>query len=211
MLVSTILSDVAHTLIDEGMDTYTMPRLVASLNNACRLIATLRHDACVVTSTVSLQAGTLQYIPDGGQKFLGATRNMLAGGRSGIAVQLKTVADKNRIRPEWHTDPEEYEVLEVMPDEHDPLSYWNYPPVKAGTLLEIRYAAMPEAVGEGDSFPLLDKYALPAKHWVLFEMFSRDTNSTSHAAKAEMNKNVCLQLLGLSTQADGAAAARVPE
>lgn len=211
MLVSTILSDVAHTLIDEGMDTYTMPRLVASLNNACRLIATLRHDACVVTSTVSLQAGTLQYIPDGGQKFLGATRNMLAGGRSGIAVQLKTVVDKNRIRPEWHTDPEEYEVLEVMPDEHDPLAYWNYPPVKAGTLLEIRYAAMPEAVGEGDSFPLLDKYALPAKHWVLFEMFSRDTNSTSHAAKAEASKNLCLQLLGLSTQADGAAAARAPE
>lgn len=206
--VSAILADAAHKLVDEGMVTYTQAHLLGALNNACRVIASVRLDACVATETVALQAGTRQQIPAGGQQFLSATRNMDSTGRPGTAIQKKTVIDKNRINPGWHTEPEEDEVLEVMPDEDDPVVFWVYPPVKTGTRVQIKFAKLPDSVEAADPFPLLDKYAAPAKHWVLFEMFSRDTNSAGHPAKAESHKRLCFELMGMSVQTDGAAAAR---
>lgn len=206
---SVILSDVAATLQDEGMVTYTEAHLVAALNAACRVIAASRIDAAITTQVVSLAAGTRQALPASGQQFIGATRNIQANNAPGRAVQTKTVVDKNRICPEWHSQIEEDEVLEVMPDEHDPLVFWNYPPVKAGARLEIKFSTMPTPIAsQAASFPLLDKYAEPAKHWVLFKMFSRDTNSPGHPAKAAMHKATAMELLGISTQADGAASAR---
>lgn len=203
---SVILDDVAVTLGDDDMVDYTMSHLLGALNNACRVIASLRADAAAVNAVVQLQAGTRQTLPSGGQQFIGSTRNFLSPTTPGRAVQIKTVVDKNRIAPDWHTEPPESEVLEVMPDPNDPRVFWNYPPVTGGCRLEIQYSGTPPEITSVEAeFPLLSKYLAPAKHWVLFEMFSRDSNSAGHVAKAGMHRELVFQLLGISSQADGAA------
>jgi len=213
MICQELADRASEHLADVEWVTFNEGRFIKALNGACRAIATLRTDASQKTETVSLTGGVRHSIPAGGTQFLGANRNFQTGGElPGRTIALKIADDRAKLDPYWQTEPQESEVLEVMPDKTDPLYFWTYPPIKTGTLIEIVYAVLPQEIATlDDDLPIHDRFAEPVLQWVLYELYNTDSSSPHHFERAEAARAVAMQLLGLSSQRAARSRPKVKE
>lgn len=181
---------------------WPVPELLRYLNDARREIAIVRPDLYSATSVVSLAAGTKQALPTDGSRFLDATRNMAADGATpGRAVRIVEREVLDAQLPDWHMQTPAAAVQHFMFDERAPKVFYVYPPVAAGTKLEIVYSRTPTEISV-TSTPLTDEdiYASAIVDYVCYRAFSKDAEYAGNLDRATRHYQQFANALGIGTR-----------
>lgn len=210
MQVSEVLQTVTFILNDRDMVTHTQTDLLYAVNMAIRVICDIRSDASSAIGEVVLEDGILQSLPDGGLRLLDSCYRM-NDDDTFSPLQLISRKDMDRLDPTWPSAPAG-KVREIAYDERHPGRFWTIPPAVAGDRLELMYSTVPDQVTEPeDRLPVSDKYAPMVVEYVLYLMFSRDSENSRNQNRASGHLQTCLQLLGMKSKADLQVSPNQPE
>ena len=162
ILASAVITDVGAILDDPGWQKWTRASHLVRLNNAQRMIVTMKPEANVNQASTQLAAGTRQSIPTGGIALIDVPRNMGTDGSTvGDAI---TVADKesaDALVPDWQNADSSATVLQFMFDLRDPAKFYVYPPQPSANqgYVDIVYSYTPaEVAAVGNAISLDDIY-----------------------------------------------------
>ena len=198
MKVSELLASAQSILNDAQAVTYTEPELLKGVSLGCNAVSIHRPDASSTVSDVSLVAGSRQSLPDGGLRILD-----VLGNASGTAVRLVNMQDIDAALPDWRSLNTTTDVQEVMVDERAPGVFWVYPANNGNGSLSTIYTTTPATVtSPDDDLPVTDKYAPVVLEWLLYLMFSRDSERSPNQTRASTHKQTFFDLLGIKTQVD---------
>lgn len=194
MRVSDLLLQVKAILNDNDAVTYTEPQLLNGINLACKVVAMHRPDACTLTGDVMLANGAAQSLPEGGLRLLESP-----------GKRIVNQSDLDAAAPGWRSATPEADVLEVVVDERAPGAFWVNPPNDGTGQLAIIYTCVPVDVTlVTDELPVTDKYAQPVLEWLLYLMFSRDSERSPNKARASEHNQSFFNLLGIKATVDAA-------
>jgi len=204
----SILRRVTETLQDPTSIRWPISELVRYFNDAQREIITLRPDACVITASVPLVAGTRQSLPAGGTKLVDIARNS-GGTRRAVRITNREILDAQM--PGWPGMAGTTEVLHYMHDPREPRHFHVYPPAAAGAALEVTYASMPADIAEPldgglyttvtGSLGLPDIYANAVQDYVLYRAYMKDSEYAGNAARAQAHYAAFANALGMELKA----------
>lgn len=137
--------DEARAVLQDARKAYwTDAELLAYANGGRLVLYATKPRLYEVTEPVTLQAGTLQSLPNGSEHLFTPLDNLLASSRRGI-----TMIDEQllvRARPRWRAERESDVILHVIYRESSPRSYEVYPPAMAGTQIRLSYARPPAEI-----------------------------------------------------------------
>lgn len=145
----SIVDQARGTLIDTDKITWTDAELLGYLNQGIAQAAGTLLGLYVVTSLVSLVAGTRQTLPAGGLMLLEIPRNGL-----GNAVRQASGAEFAKTRPTWPGETASNDTKFFFYEPHAPTSFMVYPPANVGAQVECVYAAVPPAVTLAGTVPI---------------------------------------------------------
>ncbi len=203
MNVSQVLALGDYILKDDDLVTYPQKTRLSALNNACLAVINVRPDACVEVATVTLRAGGRQALPDNALRLLEPCYLLDGEGHPVMPVELVVRSEVDRLDPHWLQGELSEEVIEVMFDERLPRVFWTNPPAQAGVQLEMVFSVPPVPVSTmEEAFPLTDKYAPAVMEWVLYLLFSSDSERSTNQARAADHRNNFYQLLQVKTQSE---------
>lgn len=216
MRVSDILTSASRILFDESRVRWTSAELIDYINDAQRVIVTVRPDAAAVSQVVQLVGGTRQTLPAGAIRLLRVIRNRsaLLNGNAGTAVRFVSRDTMDEEDPNWHAGTPSTTVKHYMTDPMEPDAFYVWPPVSgviganAASFVEIVYSAIPATIGSGDTSATLalpDQYFAPVLDWVLYRAFSKDASYGGDQAKAGMHLSAFQTVLQTGGQAEAAS------
>ncbi len=203
MIASEVLMLSDFILNDSDYVTYTKEDRVRALNSACMAIIIPRPDACVGIDPVELRKGPHQKLPEGSLRLLEPCYLLDEEGNRQWPVELIVRSEQDRLDPDWIHQAQTTEIIEIMYDERTPQHYWVNPPAEEGTRLELATSVRPDPMTAMDSeFPMSDKYATVAMEWVLYLLFSRDSEHSTNQARAASHRSNFYTLLGMKGEAE---------
>ena len=150
LTAASIVTAVARDLNDPGNANWSEDDLLDYLNSAQRAAVLLNQDVLTVNTLVELDAGTRQTPPDDCYMLLDVVRNMGTDidnpvpGRAVIAATMDAMDET----PKWHLVPDRpgSMVRNFVYDTRDRNHYYISPAVMAGTVVEIKYSAIPQTI-----------------------------------------------------------------
>ncbi|WP_422444736.1 DUF6682 family protein [Endozoicomonas sp. ALB091] len=200
MLVSELLVQAQAILNDNSAVTYTEPQLLNGIHLACNVVSLHRPDASTLTGDIALVAGAAQSLPAGGLRVVEALGNVAGDHTRIVDKQALDAAD-----PGWRSGQAAAQVMEVVVDELTPGTFWVNPPNDGNGSLTLIYTSTPAmVVSVSDPLPVSDKYAQPVLEWLLYLMFSRDSERSPNKARATEHYQAFFNLLGIKTTVDAA-------
>lgn len=184
--VSDIVAKVGFLLLDSDHIRWTVPELIGWINESAGAIMVRRPAAFARRSVKALAAGTLQSIPEGGAILLDVVRNIGADGTApGSIVRRTDLQLLDDSDPDWHKTKPKTSVRHYTYDDRAPTQFYVYPPVVAGTKVEVIDAAMPALVDD-----LTDQYAIAAEYedavvsYVAYRCSAKDSEYANPAQAA---------------------------
>lgn len=197
-----LLNGVRMTqLNDPEAVTWSDAVLITALNQSLLMLALVRPDASSKIATLSLEAGSRQFIPNDGVRLLRVVRNIDAAGAIGRAVRLVQQEDMDSMSPDWHIITGNI-VKEYMFDSRSPKHFYIYPNVPAGSKVEVEYSSYVDSVTEtnvGDALPVSPVFAQPLQELMLYKLLSGDS---SNGRSGNDHLRVAMELLGVKDKAD---------
>lgn len=192
--VNTIVASAQVVLQDATAIRWAATELVSWLNDAQREIVLLKPDAGATTSTIALVAGTKQTIPSDGNRLIKVVRNMSALS-SGLGRKVVRIVEQEALDaavPNWHNpattgDAAHANVIKnYCYSEQNPRTFYVYPgSVDTSTWLEIVYSANPATIAAGANIGLPDIYANAILDYILFRAFSKESDYSANASRAD--------------------------
>lgn len=181
--VSDIAARVAYLLIDPSHIRWQMEELVAWINESAGAILTRRPAAFARRNVVSLSEGTLQNIPENGSILIDIVRNI---GQDGVTpgkvirrIDRQAIDDSDL---DWHTASKKTAVAQYTYDDRMPRIFYVYPPVVAGTKVELMDSALPSLVsGIEDQFDINAEYMEAVVNYVCYRCNTKDSEFASPA------------------------------
>lgn len=208
----SIIDKAEATLFDDANVRWSVPELLAHLNDGQRELVAQKPDAGAVNAVLTLAAGTKQVLPAGGIQLLKAVRNMgLDGTTPGRAITPASMETLDRVRPNWHADTASAEVRHYLFDPRDPKTFYVTPPqpTPAGKI-EAVYAATPaDVAAAGNPITIDDIYATALYYFILARAHAKETPGAD-TGKAAGYYNLFLGVLGLKAKAEDRSFARSP-
>lgn len=200
-----ILERASIILNDEDFVRWERTELFAWLNDgACELVIR-RPAARAVTSAITLVAGTFQKLPDGALQLLDVIRNVKADGSSGRPVRRVDRRLLDDSTPTWQEMKQADAIKHFMFDEASPLTFYVYPPAKAGTKVDALHSAAPPAVAADDDQLDLDRaYIGPLVSYMLYRALSKDSEF-ANGQVAAAHYQAFMEALGTRNDATNAA------
>ena len=178
MLAATITTEASLLLQDTSNARWSAADLLTFLNDGQKVICTHRPDACMRNSSVQFSAGDAkQSLPSGAVRLDAVIRNMGNDGNTpGKPITIIPREHLDAMAPSWHTDTTTDEVEHYCYSAEDPLHYYIYPIVAAGTTLygEISYFDTPtdcDAV-TNTSIDIADIYSTVLLDYILYRALS---------------------------------------
>ena len=220
-----IIDRVRTQLIDIGSTKrWTDTELLNWLSDAQRAVVAVQADASNEVTSLPLQVGTRQRIPDDGNLLLGITRNMGADGNTpGRAIRLISREIIDSQNPDWHTELKRAVIYNYIFDPQDRVAFYVYPPSDGTGHIELNYSRVPADMTElADPIIVQDIYRTALFDYVMFRACQKDSDFAGGQAVAqtyfqsfvafmnadtgtETTNNPNLQLAGFNPQAPGAA------
>jgi hypothetical protein len=129
-------------------------------------------------------------------------RNFRADGTTpGRAMTKRDRIEFDEQIPTWHSTAAAADAVHWMFDDRDPLAFYIYPPVTAGSKLEIIYAASPADLGSlAATITIPDIYANALQFFVLFSFYSKDATYAKSPGLASAAWQLFQQSLGIRGQ-----------
>jgi len=208
----SIIFRAQTTLQDPDGVRWGAPELVAYLNDAQRSLVQNRPDQKAATATVNLYHGYRQALDDGYMSLIDIPANA-AGKRKRITkvdlVQLDAV------EPAWRSRQASTEVVHFAYDLREPRTFYVYPPVVAGTPVELVASLYPvdvPAPGGAShttvtgNIDLPDQWADALLNFVLFKAYSKDAEFGGNAQLAASYLGLFNNAIGVQLQSTATVA-----
>ena len=172
----TIIDKATIQLIDLTNIRWTRAELLAWLNDGMRQIVLIQPSASSTTAVVKLQAGTRQYIPEGGWLLLSIYRNMgTTGTTPGRAIRIISREILDGFNPDWHSDTAKAEVRNYIYTNQDQLAFYVYPPNTGTQYVEINYSDQPaDLTSESQVIPIFDVFQSALVDYILYRACTKD-------------------------------------
>lgn len=213
MKVSDVISRARYLLndTDPSLRRWEDEELILWTDDAQRAVAVARPDSSPSQRVVTLAAGTKQDTPADCFKLMDVVRNVASDGVTpGRAIRLIEREVLDQFDPGWHTGTKKNEVRHFTVDDRAPTTYFVYPPVLAGTKIEVLLSQKPATVDAmTDDLSLSDMYFDPMIDWVLYRAYGKDTEFTSNPAQQAMYLSSFANKLGIKLTKDNAYSAIV--
>jgi hypothetical protein len=199
-----ILDSARGTLLDTASRTWSAADLLEYLNEGLRATVGVKADAYTREEYVTLEAGTLQTIPDNGTSLLRITENR--NGRIVTQVDFDLLQESNRF---WPRGTSESTVENYAADPRDPRRFVVSPPNDGRGQVRMLWATPPEEITTGATeMPVSDIYQPPLIDYVLSRAYAKN------GARQDLTKSASYyqrwgQYLGLRSTSQIAVAPRV--
>lgn len=154
------------------------------VNEAQAAVVRFQPSANKVRTTIKLQEGTSQELPEDALCLLTVTRNMLDG-EPGPAIRLATRSIYDAMFYDWHEQwPESY-VINYIYDDREGREFEVYPPNDGSGEIEVVYSALPPIIKEEDKLTLGDEFGTIITNYVLYKcaLLDSDFNGTQSLAQ----------------------------
>jgi len=199
-----VLQRASIILNDEDFVRWTKEELFAWLNDAACEVVIRRPAARAVTGEITLDAGALQRLPDGGLELLDVVRNV--GGRPVRRTDRQLLDDS---APDWPIMRQASAIKHYTFDERTPTVFYVYPPAKAGVTVEALYSEAPPAVAADDDLLELDRaYMGPLVSYLLYRALAKDSEF-ANGTLAAAHFQAFTEALGTNNEVTGAASPNV--
>jgi hypothetical protein len=197
--------DRARILLNDAVNSvaYRWPdaELLKWLNDGQRFIVIVRPDSAATTAALTLVDGTKQSVPTDGLRLLDIVRNNTTS--KAVRYVDRHILDTSI--PDWHNVKASFSVTNWVYDNRVPLTFYVYPPAKAGAALEIVYSKMPtDCATVNSNIFLPDIYAEPLLNYVMFRAYSKDTENATNPQLAASYLALLGSQLGIKTTMDAA-------
>ena len=188
VVASAIIADARRLLQDESnvVQRWTDAVLLAALNEAQLMVATLQPTASAATAVVTLDAKARQSLPADALSFLRVTTNLANDGVTPtVVVTPATVEELDMTNPLWRTAmPGVNVVLRAAPDPSDVYAYYVSPPVSGGKI-ELQYAKVPVTIATTSAtITLHDRFRTALTHFVVYKAFEQDGEAPANQSLA---------------------------
>lgn len=188
----SIIQRVVKVLNDETSVRWTIPELARYFNDGQREIAALRPDSMSTRIMHPLVAGYKQSIPPNGTKLIDINANAV-GTKGAVTLVASAILDSQMRN--WRNIPGTAEILHYTYDPREPKSFEVYPPALSTAVLDLEYSAIPTDIPEPatgtiytdvtGNFSMGDLFSNALQHYILFRCYSKDTEYTANAQRAE--------------------------
>lgn len=184
--VSDVVDSVGKLLTDEDHVRWTVPELIDWINEAAGAILVRRPSANARRDVISLVQGAAQTLPADSVQLLDVVRNIGADGTTPGSVIRRS--DRQAIDdsdPDWHMMTPKASVAQYTFDDRMPKLFYVYPPVIAGTKVEVLHSALPAQVAsETDDVAMGYEYLEAMVNYVAYRANSKDSEYANAAVAA---------------------------
>ena len=193
--VAEITTSAGIVLNDEDHFRWDLQELYQWINQAASAVVVIRPQAGAVTEIIELAEGALQAIPEDGLELL----DVIANG-DGYPVDRTSRHDLDAQAPGWRAGKKKGRVRHFTFDDRQPTVFYVYPPVVAGTQVEVAYARPPAKISAETDTLGLDRSYLPAVvSYVLHRALAKDSEYADGQMSA-MHYQAFQNALGIQTQ-----------
>lgn len=167
---------------DLDKTTWSEVLLKSALNQALNLLQLVRPDATASRVIYTCDAGTEQVLPAGYARLLKVIRNVTGPSNTpGRAIRMVSMHDLDKGDPNWHMTSATNTAYEYVFDDQNPTTFWLYPPVQAGTKIQIEASqSLPPITDLDSNFPIDHVFAQPVKELMLYLVLSDQQGNTNH-------------------------------
>ena len=201
--VSSLYNDpITYTNGEKDADgvRVTESQWIEFINDACRVISSLRPDQSAVTASIKLSSGTKQDLPSDAMRLIDVTRNMGSDGNTpGNAIREVDREIFDLMLSSWHEDEGATEIENYMYDLRHPKEFYVYPPVSstADVYVEIIYTqSFTPITSASDNVPVNDVLVPAIKEWCLYRAYTIDSDSVNNTNLGLHYYKSFFQLLG---------------
>ena len=211
---ASVIARIDSVTGDTARKRFSLPAIARWMDEAQGIICELQPRAAAEHRVFTLVEGPSQDLRNEPSvawiRVHEAVCNTTAAGEpTGPAIRMVEGNVLGRVRRDWRNFAPATQVDEVSLDERDPFVFTVFPPAAAGTKVQLLATVRPgpvcvlnsggtalldpeERVGVRDGFdtPLVD--------WVLFRLFSKDSEDQSYQARAKGHFDAAQLVLGLA-------------
>jgi hypothetical protein len=215
--VVDLLAKVQTLLQDATGVRWPLLELQGWLNDGYRDTLVLRPDSNTLVGEFACVAGVRQNITStftGAERLVGALRNTAATSSKG-AVALVTRTSLDSMIRNWFAETPSVNVELYVYDQRTPKEFLVYPPATDLARLEVLYTQVPAPhtltaeqlanTATAETIRIADTYASALTDYVLYRAYSKNTESTTNAAKAGAYYQSFQGALGVKGQAEAAS------
>lgn len=191
ILTDAILNRVSILLQDAANTRWPQTELLDWLNDGQREVALYKPNACVRNIDTVLIKGSKQTIPADGNSLVDIPRNT-----NGAAIRITSRSELDAQLPDWHiTSKANAKVAHFCYSEHDPKTFYVYPPSPGGNSIEIIYNANPANAALGGVISIDDIYASALVDYVAYRAYSKDTEYAANAQNASNHYQIFISAI----------------
>lgn len=171
-----LIDKVAVALFDVTNVEWSRTEMLAHLNQAQRLIATLQPSAMATTANILTAIGSKQSVPSVGWMLLDVVRNMgISGSAPGYAITTASRKLLDAYVPNWNAAGSSAVTRNYIYDPQSPRQFYIYPPSLGTHYIEITYAAVPaDIASEATVITLSDAYEDALVNFMLFKAYAKN-------------------------------------
>ncbi len=200
----SIIKRAATVLKDKTGVRWPADELVEWLIDFERELAVFRPDAFATVEAIELVAGHQQKLPDTCARLIDIPANATD---DRLPISKVERSEMDAIKPGWRGADQSDEIVHFMHDTRTPLRFEVYPPAVEGTEVDVEFSKYPPLLtvpAEGSDYDAVtgdinapDLYANAAVDYVLHRAFSKDSELTINAARAERHYRAFALALGI--------------
>ena len=209
LTAQSIIHRAVITLQDTTSVRWPVDELVRYLNDGQREVILYRPDASVTNATITCVEGSKQSTPSDSAKLMDVVRNA-ATGSNGRAVRLTNRVILDAQIPEWYTLTPSINIKHYMYDPKDVSVFYVYPPATDTAQLDIVYSSFPADIAEpsagseytdvSGNIDLPDIYGNVLLDYVLYKAYSKDSEYSGNAARAQAHYGAFANALNIEIQ-----------
>ncbi|MDQ1835063.1 phage adaptor protein [Massilia scottii] len=177
-IASAVIGRAARLLQDHEYIRWTQSEMLDWLIDGQREAALINPSIYVITTPVTLAAGTLQRLPLDGKALLDVPRTA-----SGYAVTRIARKALDAQVPDWHAPARaKTKVLHFCFSGDDPKTFYVYPPSPGGNAVTAVYEAAPPALALSDQIALDDSYVGALVDYLMYRAYEKDSEYAPESA-----------------------------
>lgn len=215
--VVDLLAKVQTLLQDTTGVRWPLLELQGWLNDGYRDTLTLRPDSNTLLGEFTCVAGPRQNITStfaDAERLISVLRNTAATSKKG-AIALASRSSLDSALRNWYAETQSVDVELYMFDPRTPKEFLVYPPTTTAARLEVAYAQVPTPhtltsvqlanTATAETIRIADGFANALLDYVLYRAYSKNTESTTNAAKAGAYFQSFQGALGIKGQSEAAS------
>jgi hypothetical protein len=215
--VVDLLAKVQTLLQDTTGVRWPLLELQGWLNDSYRDTLTLRPDSNTLLGVFTCVAGPRQNVTStfaDAERLIGVLRNTATTSKKG-AIALASRSSLDSALRNWYAETQTVDVELYMFDPRTPKEFLVYPPATTAARLEVAYAQVPSPhtltseqlanAATTETIRIADGFANALVDYVLYRAYSKNTESTTNAAKAGAYFQSFQGALGIKGQSEAAS------